>query len=196
MYKIAAAVAAVTATIATVAIGSPAIATDYVQVVNGFDVTYGTKTYWPGHIGVNDFSGLFNLGSLTLDPGDTLTVDVMFSNPLPFPIVDESCCVGFDYQIIRVFNQDDFPIGQVIRPWGEGHAITNAGDYITGASIFFFASTSLSGFPLYEGVPMAGEYEFDFASTPEPGSWSLAILGVGCVGTALRRRRAASLACA
>jgi hypothetical protein len=46
MVKMCAAVAALTATMAPIAISSPAAATDYVQTVDASSFGYGTATYW------------------------------------------------------------------------------------------------------------------------------------------------------
>ncbi|HEY1927924.1 MAG TPA: PEP-CTERM sorting domain-containing protein [Caulobacteraceae bacterium] len=191
MIKISAAFPALIAAAASISIVSPAFATDYVETVADSDVSYSTATFWkPGPSGfetpytaVWEVNGDFALPSLSLDPGDTLTVDVIFDSPSMFPLAPE-CCIGHDYQIITNLGPHNVPIGRVIRPWGSEELLTNSGNFATGVGSIYFFAQAYTG-----GVQMEGDYSFYFLQAPEPVSWSLAILGLGFIGTALRFRR-------
>jgi hypothetical protein len=131
-----------------------------------------------------------------LDPGNTLTIDIEFSSPIPFPPTMECCIYDTDFQNIYVLNSHHAPIGFVQRPWDGGVVLTNPDGNVSGVTAYFVSPALFYGPSPLQGVQLQGDYEFGFTRLPEPGSWSLAILGVGFVGAALRRRRAVSLTCA
>jgi hypothetical protein len=179
---------------ATFAIGSPAASTNYVESVPALDVGYYTALSWPtpktSYVSIRGLSGNYELDPITLAPGDTLTVYITFNPQLPYPVeLGETFLERGAYQYFPVLTPERETIGLVDNKL-EGGVITDSFGYITSVTDYFQAETLAEGHALTADVPLAGEFSFTFGpDVPEPTSWSLAILGIGITGAALRFRR-------
>ena len=130
------------------------------------------------------------IGQIAAEPtaiyiGDTLTIDVSFSSP----IFDPRCCSG-----TGVYDEGSFPDTDGYAGWLAT---------IDGA---FFEGDSLAGLTLYlQTFSVPGDYtnthpiyfegtSFDLTPVPDAPTWTLMLVGLAGIGTAMRTARNRALA--
>lgn len=166
-------------------------ATDFFKTVTvqNSDLSIINAPYFPPpdymkQIGAVSISGPFSFPTQTLSIGDTLTLTVDFSAPIP---IVTDCCADYDYQTFNVQLPHEGAVIAIGILYSIGATFDAADHAVTNESFFYQllpgpAASHGAEWKITNGA-------IGLTAIPEPATWAVLLVGLGAVGASMRSRR-------